>query len=312
LPNGKAPGPSGIPNEIIKILLQTVISPIYKLFLFCYQHAVIPDTWKMAHIYPLYKKKGDASEICNYRAISLTETLRKLFESVISIPLQEYTTKLHVAQGGFRPKRSTLDQITTLNEILKAADNSKSDIFITFLDIKAAYDTVYRPILWNKCIEQLNMEKSLVCLLQQLFDFNQSSVIINGTHSEPFPLHNGLFQVSILSPMLYAFFINDLASKLWQTNDAFTLWKEKIWERVPCLFYADDIALIATSQHRMQDLLNICDQHSQDNKYDFNFAKCEYLCNIRNLSRDRTTALTLQGFPIKYSLNFTYLGAYFE
>src|SRR6185437_9042579 len=108
---------------------------------------------------------------------------------------------------------------------------------------------------------------------------NESSIILNGKFSEPFPISNGVLQGSILSPFLYSIFINDLCDTLWKNSNQTGLLNLK-WQNIPCLLYADDIALIASSTETVQTLLNICSKHAADNNYLFNYNKCEYLSNV--------------------------------
>lgn len=116
----------------------------------------IPQEWQEALIQPIHNK-GDPKSIANYRPISLTENLRKLYErSLQGTITNAINQSLHKSQGGFRQKRSTIDQIASLNEeILQRSRKLGGRWPVTaYLDIKAAYDTVHRPTLWKTLREK--------------------------------------------------------------------------------------------------------------------------------------------------------------
>ena len=89
-------------------------------------------------IVPVYKNKGDPLDVKNYRPIALTSSLRRVFERVIATSMNAFDRQLHISQGGFRKKRSTLDQIAMLQEICRHHPAA----YHAFLDIQAAYDCV--------------------------------------------------------------------------------------------------------------------------------------------------------------------------
>lgn len=109
LPRRKAPGPDHLKAEMLKAISKDLSETLSLLFQLCYHWAYSPKLWRIAHVFPIHKK-GDASNPANYRPISLTSVMRKLFESTLSPCLQAHSPPLDIAQGGFRPQRSPLDQ----------------------------------------------------------------------------------------------------------------------------------------------------------------------------------------------------------
>ena len=107
------------------------------------RNSVVPTSWKLTRIQPV-PKKGDLTQISNYRPISLTEVLRKLFERILLPFIQTFIEPLTVEQGGFRQNRGCMDQVATLQQWC-SQKHSQSKI-MAFLDIKAAYDSVDREI----------------------------------------------------------------------------------------------------------------------------------------------------------------------
>ena len=116
--------------------------------------------------------------------------------------------------GSFRKGRSTIDQVTSLHEaIYQRKRNIKKSPTIAFLDIKAAYDSVDREILWER-MRVLGSRGAVMDMLRSLFDHNTSRVVIGGEESKEIVHERGLLQGSVLSPLLYSIYIDGLAVKL--------------------------------------------------------------------------------------------------
>lgn len=301
-PNGKAPGYSGLPNELISSAASQLLPTIKVFFTFLFTRKVVPASWKTAIIIPI-PKKGDLTVIENYRPISLTENLRKCYEVCIDKYIQR-TVKLSMAQGGFRPNRSCLDQAVTLHEIMRAANDGKSRPIIALLDIKKAYDSVPRPLLWQKCLNQQHLSRDLVDNLKCLYDENSSQLMINEQLSDTIKHSAGLLQGSVISPTLYSIFIDDIAESL-KGSPSIRVGPEY---ESNILLYADDIVLIARSPEVMTELLLKCEQHSILNMYRFNIKKCEHVNGYKN----DETEFQLYSENIEKSNIVKYLGIDFD
>lgn len=300
LANGKASGISGIPAEVLKAAGQTVAEPLHTMFSFCLKHKVVPTSWCRARIHPV-PKKGDLSSIANYRPISLTEVPRKLFESLLLPVVKAYAEPLAVEQGGFRAARGTLDQIATLQEWICQSKAAKAERYMAFLDIKAAYDQVDRAILWQSCRAK-RIPEDVISMLQALFDRNRARVAVNGQESEEFPISSGVLQGSLLSPLLYSVFIDDLADAL---NASGVKCGVTIGGRpYRLLLYADDIVLLANSKAGLRKMLTVCEKHSADKRYRFNVAKCEVVASAPG-------SFEIYSQPLPRSDSFVYLGCPF-
>lgn len=303
MPEGKATGHLGIPSEALSTVADLVAWPILRLFERSWKAACVPESWKLARIQPV-PKKGDLTVIKNYRPISLTETLRRLYERMLVRLLSEAIEPLQVEQGGFRNHRGTLDQAAVLQEWIVQCKALRKERFLAFLDIKAAYDQVDRDLLWRKCLAK-GLSPKLVNVLRALFDSNKAYVAINGTSSPEFDLKSGLLQGSPLSPILYSLFINDLIEDVNECNH----WDGnlvKIGGRVfRCLLYADDIVLFSNNWDHLKEMLAICEDHSVRNRYRYGVSKCEAVLSKDMLSRG---PLKIYGEALTVSKEFTYLG----
>lgn len=117
----------------------------------------------------IYENKGSTQDPANYRPTSLTSVFRKLLEHCLKTALAGASPTLDIVQGGFRHSRSTLDQALWLHELVKLHRKAyKHAPILAFLDIKSAYDTVNRDLIWDALAPQA--EPPLLKLLQNLFD----------------------------------------------------------------------------------------------------------------------------------------------
>ena len=169
----------------------------------------------------LHLKKGDKQLVKNYRPISLLPICAKLFEKIIFNQLYGY---LHANQlitenqSGFRPRDSTTNQLLYLvNEIHEAFENSKSlEVRAVFLDISKAFDKVWHKGLLHK-LKQNGVSGKLLNLFASYLDSRKQRVVLNGSFSEYSNIESGVRQVSVLCPLLFLFYINDLQNEVLST-----------------------------------------------------------------------------------------------
>ena len=286
-----APGNSQVSNVMIKeggVRLMQVILDLFKIY---YVSGRVPVSWTRSLICPV-PKKGDLNKIENYRPISLTETLRKLFEKFLARHMIQTMAPSHASQGGFRADHCCNDMILCLDNALKS---SNTDLHMAFLDIKAAYDSVDRSILWKRCINA-GMDRWTLKIMKELFDRNRAQVVIGRKTSRMFKLKSGVLQGSVLSPLLYSIFINTLPEAL-EAGPRIIVGSAA----VNCILYADDIVLISNSATHLKLLLKMCEAHARRNRYAFNVAKCAVI------SPD-DVVFTLENQRIRRAESFIYLG----
>ena len=132
-----------------------------------------------------------------------------------------------------------MDQAAVLQQIMSRRHREGKATIVAFLDIKAAYDSVDRRLLWE-CCERAGISDMVIRMLRGMFDHNRSRVVIDGFVGEWFPNLIGLLQGSSLSPLLYALFIDDLPKLLLSQFPAIPLGDIT----VNSILYADDIALV--------------------------------------------------------------------
>ncbi|KAG1442291.1 hypothetical protein G6F56_011126 [Rhizopus delemar] len=216
LPTRKAPGTDHIKAEMLKPISTELSHLLSWFFSLCCQWSYVPSLWRHAQVFPIFKK-GDSSLPSNYRPISLTSVFRKLLEFSLAPWLTSVSPRLDLAQGGFRPRRSALDQALCLHELMQSYyRRSHRFPVVAFLDIKSAYDTVDRRVIWDALSNSGAASSPLLSLLVHLFDDVSISVLISNHSSFPFSPVTGVLQGSVLSPHLYSVYINTLPPLLRQ------------------------------------------------------------------------------------------------
>ena len=272
---GKTPGPDGVRSELLHIAGLGFELVLTQLFNDIWTSMVWPTEWRLANLIPLYKNTGSAIDPSNYRLLAMMSELPKVFEKIIDQRLRSWAERvgaLSDLQGGFRAGRGTPDQIFALNEIITSRSERNLPTFSCFIDIAKAYDTVWRTGLWVK-LQRLGCDEQTLNLLQLMYRAVVRRVLVNGQMSGEFEVSLGVPQGAVLSPLLYAVYINSL-------HDALRKVGLGVWvygRLVPLLFYADDIVLLAQNEVDLAASLKVVEAHARKWRFTVNHGKCNVL-----------------------------------
>jgi hypothetical protein len=223
----------------------------------------------LATIIPIYKRKGKRSEMGNWRPIALTSAIVKILEAIMVDRIGlflEQTRQLHQNQFGFTKNRRMDEAKFILIEALKS--RRKVGTHVAFLDVKAAYDSVWREKLWT-VMHELRIQAETQAIIRDMYEQAIAVVKSQNRTSAPWSASVGLLQGAPLSPVLYTIFVNELVRKLNSMNAGIQIGKQNI----AALYFADDIVLLAPSKHKLQLLLNEAQSFAQRNRYRFNADK---------------------------------------
>ena len=212
--NNKTPGDDGLPYEMVKHLHQNALKVILDFYNEVWSEGKLPMEWHHAIILPLVKPNKDTSLPESYRPISLTITLCKIMEKMVANRLQWYMEKNTLFtnnQSGFRKYRSTIDQITKLQDkILKKLKNKELMLAI-FIDFERAYDMLHVPTLLRK-LKKYGIVGNTANWIKSFSDKRTFQVKVGSELSDKLIQENGTPQGSVISPLLFLIMINDIPS----------------------------------------------------------------------------------------------------
>ena len=211
LPLGKAVGPDGINNRILRELAHELSNPLCSLINQSLRIGIFPDSWKDAHVCPIFKA-GDSASVSNYRHISLFSCLEKVSERAVFKHLYNHfydNNILRPLQSGFIPGDSTTNQLTFLcNTFCQALDSGK-EVRVVFCDVSKAFDRVWHTGLLCK-LKAAGVSGSLLPWLGSYRSNRRQRVTLPGTQSNWNYIDAGVPQGSILGPLLFLLYINDI------------------------------------------------------------------------------------------------------
>ena len=207
-------GPDNISAHVLKRCATAIAFPLHLLFNLSFKTGSLPADWKLAHIVPIHKK-GDKSDIKNYRPISLTSIISKLFEKCIRDELLlECQHLLHDTQHGFLPLKSCTTQLVTFSHDISVGLNSNNLIDVIYLDFAKAFDTVNHDIILEKLKNEYNIDGLMLKFIKDYLQGRKQRVAVNGTLSDIRAVKSGVPQGSILGPLLFVLFINSMQNRV--------------------------------------------------------------------------------------------------
>ena len=215
LKKGKPSGPDGITTRFMIELGDQMLTPLTSIFRFSLKNTTIPKDWKIANITPLFKK-GSKSDVSNYRPVSLTSIACKMFESIIKDKITSYMdTKnlINDSQHGFRQKRSCTTNLITYWDHLTQIIEEGDAVDVIYLDLRKAFDTVPHKKLMVK-IRAHGIRGSVANWIEEWLKERKHRVVLNGYESSWINVKSSVVQGSVLGPMCFNIFMNDMEKGL--------------------------------------------------------------------------------------------------
>ena len=293
----KAAGPDQLHPRFLKEVAEE-LSPLYTaLFQKSLEEGYVPMQWRTANVTPVFKK-GEKYDPANYRPVSLTAITSKIMEHIIASKIMDHLEQndlLCDCQHGFRPKRSCESQLLNFTQELFSglADGQQFDVNI--MDFSKAFDRVPHHRLLNK-IKYYGIEGNVLSWLSSFLAMRSQRVLVDGETSDFCKVVSGVPQGTVLGPVLFLVFINDLPSTI----------------NSPCRLFADDLVVYrevkcSEDEEAMQQDLNKLSEWEDTWGMKFHPDKCEHIVITRK-RKPYTSSYTLRGHLLKTVSQAKYLG----
>lgn len=304
--NNKSTGPNSIPPVILQLLTPIFSEHLSDIINLSFCTGIYIDKLKISRIVPIYKEKGDKLATKNYRPISLLPNINKIVEKMMHSRLYDFLEDKNIifeSQFGFRKKHSTTHALVDLTEAIRSAiDNNKFACGI-FIDLQKAFDTVDHKILLEK-LEHYGVRGVANDWFRSYLKNRKHYVSILETDSETATVNIGVPQGSVLGPLLFLVYINDL-------NRSIMYSKTRHFADDTCLLYINN-SLKQLKKHMNKDLQNLYNWLIA-NKISLNKDKTEVLL-FRHPKKiiNYNLKLKLNGKILKFSNSVKYLGVYLD
>ena len=295
----KSPGPDDLHPQLLSELAETIAKPLGIIFRKSLATGKVPNYWKEANITAIHKK-GPREDAKNYRPISLTCIPSKIMETLVKVKVMEHISSMGILndrQHGFCNGRSCLTNLLTMTEDCSSNMDKKIPTDIIYLDFAKAFDTVPHARLCHKLQHISGITGDLLRWLEDFLTDRRQRVVISGHFSAWERVTSGVPQGSVIGPVLFLIYINDLTSHM----------------KSPVQIFADDTKLYRGIESDLdfqllqQDLQQV-EVWSKTWKLCYNTSKCQVLRIGRKQSLENRPTYVLNGTTLDNVLEQRDLG----
>lgn len=278
---GKSPGPDGMQSELLKFSSLQFQSLFLSLLSDCFLGAMVPSSWKKSFVIMFLKSTSKpTTSLLNYRPISLTTSMYKVYAMILRQRLQPYVDPhLRYTQYGFRPHHSVSQPIHILRQLAQMHDRQTRPLHLVFLDWSRAFDSVTHDAIQHSLFS-LGVPEQLVQAVLSLYTDPSFQVQEFGVTSQPRCQENGLRQGCPLSPYLFIAVTTTMFKYVEAEHlQRFGYIAPPLNKPVPVwdLQFADDTVLLANSAELANRLLHGVQRHGYLLGLELNPDKCEHL-----------------------------------
>lgn len=304
LKNSNSSGLDNLSSTLIKQSVNFLVYPLTFLINFSLSEGTFPSVLKSARVFPLHKK-GDNTLSENYRPVALLSTISKILERVVFNRIVEFATLHNIisdSQHGFRKKRSTETAIMSfLNNLYENLDQNKKCVGL-FMDLSKAFDLVNHTLLIEK-LKKYGLRGKVNDWIMSYLTNRTQVVEVNRVKSEKLNIVFGVPQGSVLGPLLFLFYINDLPGFF----DDFLI------------MFADDNSYLCCSEtfetaiSNIQTSLTKFADHFKSNRLFLNISKTVFIIfSPRHTVYDKSHLIKIGSKSIEQACNTKFLGIYID
>ena len=245
-----------------------------KFYTEMYNFGYIPAPLKQGIIITLHKGgRKSKTDPNNYRAITLSSVILKLFERLLLERVEKNITKpLNWLQGGFRANIGCNMTSVMLRECILYARENGSKLYVCYLDVQKAFDRVWHSGLFLKLFE-MGIQRQLLRIIIELHSGMKSCVLYKGHKSNWFEILQGTRQGGVLSPLMYLCFVNDLLIELTSCKFGLSIFGKNMCSPT----VADDMLLSSLSKKGLDELMAICYRYSCKWRFEYQPSKCSVI-----------------------------------
>jgi Reverse transcriptase (RNA-dependent DNA polymerase) len=275
----KQPGIDRIRVKDLQLVAESISPVIAKLVNLCIKHSTMPSKLKISIIRPVYKK-GDHLKYSNYRPIAILSIIEKIIERCIALQLTEYLVNFNIinpSQFGFQQGKSTSDLLCSFSDYVNTRLNNNMHVIALFIDFSKAFDTLNHSKLLT-ALEKIGIRGPLHGWFKHYLENRHIVTRVNDIYSSSRIVSTGVPQGSILGPILYLLYVNDITNHVQNCHS---------------YLYADDTVLIAShldirvAERNLQDSFTNVLKFTHDKNLVINAAKTKlvHICSPSNRNK---------------------------
>ena len=289
---------------MVKYGINCLLTPLTKLFNMVLNSGHYPSVWAKGRIISLHKK-GDASDPSNFRGITISSCLGKLFNNILNQRLNSFLENNHLLrdeQIGFRKNHRTSDHMFILKTLIEKYKKNKKPLYIGFVDFMKAFDTVWHQGLLFKILKT-GVSNKFYGVIKSMYSKVSLTVQIGDKVTPFFTSSVGVRQRDNLSPSLFNIFVNDLP----QIFDCKCSPPKFGDMTISCLLFADDLLIFSDSKEGFQHALNKLHDYCAKWHLRVNTDKTQYMC----ISCDELPVILYDNREVTRVSSYKYLGLEF-
>jgi hypothetical protein len=304
---GKAPGADNISCEHIKFANVTLMDHLCSLFNMILVHGYVPRSFGSGVMVPIIKDKyGDSGKLDNYRAITLSSIISKLFEICLLDKFGSYLVSYDL-QLGFKANTGCSHAIYIMvQQVVKYFVKRGTTVYLSALDASKAFDRLDHNILVSKLLNR-SVPVCFIKVVSNWYSKITATVRWNDFFSYSFSLSAGVRQGGVLSPILFNVYLDDIINNV-ETSGFGCHVRSKFFGAI---VYADDILLISPSVAGLQGMLSICSDYGILHGIIFNASKSSCM-KVGPQYRNNVTQMHISLETLPWVTEFKYLGVNFS